>query len=241
MNNNVLLDIRDLEVYYGGIHALHAVSLHVNEGEIVSIVGANGAGKSTLLRTIAGDKEKTSGDIIFKGLQLPGMASKVVAKGVSLVPEGRRVFPKLTVKDNLMLGAYVRKDKVQIKKDLEEIIELFPRLGERISQYSGTLSGGEQQMLAVGRALMARPELLCLDEPTLGLAPIIIDELFSKLIRINRDRRQTILLVEQNAYIALETAHRAYVLDTGRILVEGTGKELLNDAFIKESYLGSSK
>lgn len=140
-----------------------------------------------------------------------------------------------------MLGAYVRKDKVQIKKDLEEIIELFPRLGERISQYSGTLSGGEQQMLAVGRALMARPELLCLDEPTLGLAPIIIDELFSKLIRINRDRRQTILLVEQNAYIALETAHRAYVLDTGRILVEGTGKELLNDAFIKESYLGSSK
>ena len=238
MNNELLLDVVDLEVYYGGIHALHTVSLHVNKGEIVSIVGANGAGKSTLMRTIAGDKERKSGDVIFNGQSMPQVSSKVVSKGISLVPEGRRVFPKLSVYDNLMLGAFVRNDKAAIREDMEEIFSLFPILHERQNQYSGTLSGGEQQMLAVGRAMMSRPTLLCLDEPSLGLAPIIIDELFEKIEQINTERGQTILLVEQNAYLALEMAHRAYVLDTGRILTEGVGSEMLNDPFIQKTYLG---
>lgn len=241
MSTNTFLKIEDLEVYYGGIHALHKVSLEIEEGEIVCIIGSNGAGKSTLLRTIAGDKEKASGRIIFRGKELPSRSHQVVAQGISLVPEGRRIFANLSVKENLMVGAYSRKDKVAIKKDFEETLELFPRLKERIGQMGGTLSGGEQQMLAVGRAIMARPKLLCLDEPSLGLAPIVVDELFDKIKKINKEFNQTILLVEQNAFIALETAQRAYILNTGRITMEGNTSELINNSEIQESYLGLSR
>ena len=236
--NETMLNVENLEVYYGGIHALHDISLHVKTGEIVAIIGANGAGKSTLLKSIAGDKKRESGLLTFLGEPLETKAHRVVNQGISLVPEGRRLFPKLTVEENLMLGAYLRKDKAEIKEDIEDVVRLFPRLGERIKQYAGTLSGGEQQMVAVGRALMARPKLLCLDEPSLGLAPNIQDEMFDKLNELNKKRNQTILLVEQNAYIALEYADRAYVIDVGRIIREGTGQELLNDTFIQKSYLG---
>ena len=232
MNSKSFLKIDNLEVYYGGIHALHSVSLEINEGEIVSIIGSNGAGKSTLLRTIAGEKQKKSGTITFIGEDLPNTSAKAVAKGISLVPEGRRIFPNLTVKENLMIGSYLRKDKSEIKADFEEILELFPILKERLAQYGGTLSGGEQQMLAIGRALMARPKLLCFDEPSLGLAPIIIDELF------NQESNQTILLVEQNVFIALEVSHRSYILNTGLITHEGNSSDMMNLPDIQESYLG---
>ena len=238
MSNKDFLKIENLEVYYGGIHALHSVFLEINEGEIVSIIGSNGAGKSTLLRTIAGEKQKESGTITFIGDDLPNTSAKTVAKGISLVPEGRQIFPNLTVKENLMIGAYLRNDKSEIKADFEEIMELFPILKERLTQYGGTLSGGEQQMLAIGRALMARPKLLCFDEPSLGLAPIIIDELFDTIKRINKESNQTILLVEQNVFIALEVSHRAYILNTGRITHEGNSAEMMNLPDIQESYLG---
>ena len=238
MNNNSFLKIDNLEVYYGGIHALHSVSLEVNEGEIVSIIGSNGAGKSTLLRTIAGEKQKKSGTIIFNGEELPNTSAKAVAKGISLVPEGRRIFPNLTVKENLMIGSYLRRDKYKIKMDLEEILEIFPILKERFVQLGGTLSGGEQQMLAIGRALMAKPKLLCFDEPSLGLAPIVVDELFDIIKKINKESNQTILLVEQNVFIALEVSHRAYILNTGRITHQGNSSELINMPEIQESYLG---
>ena len=235
------LEVNALEVYYGGIHALHNVSLHIDEGEIVSIIGANGAGKSTLLRSIAGAKDVKSGIIRFQGNPLPPTGHETVAKGISLVPEGRRIFPNLTVRENLMVGAYNRKDmKVAMTEDLDEVLTLFPKLKERINQMGGTMSGGEQQMLAIGRALMARPKLLCMDEPSLGLAPIIIDELFEKIVSLNKERKQTILVVEQNAFLALDVAHRAYILNTGRIVREGTGSELLNDAVVQENYLGMS-
>lgn len=236
---SVLLDVNSLEVYYGGIHALHGVSLRIHEGEIVSIIGANGAGKSTLLRTIAGDKEAKSGTISFQGERLPNASHAVVSRGISLVPEGRRIFSNLTVKENLKVGAYSRKDgKDSIAEDFEEVLELFPRLRERIHQMSGTLSGGEQQMLAVGRALMARPRLLLLDEPSLGLAPIIIDELFEKIQQLNRLRNQAILIVEQNAFLALEVSKRVYVLKTGQIVREGLACELADDPSIQQEYLG---
>lgn len=236
---STLLNVQDLDVYYGGIHALHSVSLHIDDGEIVSIIGANGAGKSTLLRTIAGDKQAKSGSIQFNGEALPTSSHAVVAKGVSLVPEGRRIFPNLSVRENLNVGAYSRKDgRAAIAKDFDEVLELFPRLKERINQMSGTLSGGEQQMLAVGRALMARPKLLCMDEPSLGLAPIVIDELFEKIQQLNRERGQTILIVEQNAFLALEVSTRAYVLKTGQIVKEGIANQLLNDPSIQQEYLG---
>lgn len=238
MSKQVLLDVKDVDVYYGGIHALHSVSLQINEGEIVSIIGSNGAGKSTLLRTIAGEKDKKSGEITFNGLALPNRSCDAVKRGISLVPEGRRIFFNLTVRENLIIGSYLRKDKSLIHEDFETVLQLFPRLKERLGQLSGTLSGGEQQMLAVGRALMARPKLLCLDEPSLGLAPIIIEEMFEKIVQINKATQQTILLVEQNAFLALEIAHRAYILKTGDIIMEGRGSELLNDSTIKASYLG---
>ncbi|MDL2327224.1 ABC transporter ATP-binding protein [Ruminococcaceae bacterium OttesenSCG-928-A11] len=236
-----MLEVQDIEVYYGGIHALHSVSLHIDEGEIVSIIGSNGAGKSTLMRTIAGEKAFKSGSIRFGGAPLPGKSHEAVKQGISLVPEGRRVFANLSVRENLLIGSYPRKSQERAaaqKADLEEIITLFPRLGERLKQRAGTLSGGEQQMLAVGRALMAKPKLLCLDEPSLGLAPIVIDEMFEKIVQINKTMEQTILLVEQNAFIALEVAHRAYVLKTGEMVQEGPGKELLRDPNIQASYLG---
>ena len=192
-----LLDVQNIDVYYGGIHALHGVSMHVNAGEIVSIIGANGAGKSTTMRTIVGEKKVTSGEIWFNGAPLPRHEHEVVRSGISLVPEGRRIFSGLTVRENLMVGTWPRKgDKAGAAQDLEEVLTLFPRLRERIRQTAGTLSGGEQQMLAVGRALMSRPKLLCLDEPSLGLAPIVIDEMFGRIVEINKKRGQTILLVE---------------------------------------------
>ena len=233
------LDVDSINVYYGGIHALQDVSIHIDEAEIVSVVGANGAGKSTLLRSIAGDKEIKSGTISFCGEKLPSTSYETVTRGISLVPEGRRIFPNLTVKENLMVSMFNRKDsKEVIEKDFEEVMTLFPRLRERLKQKGGTLSGGEQQMLAIGRALMARPKLLCMDEPSLGLAPIIIDELFDKIVQLNKERGQTILIVEQNAFLALEVAHRAYVIKTGQVTREGTGEELLNDPTIQQEYLG---
>lgn len=233
------LEIENLEVYYGGIHALHDVSLHVDQGEIVSIIGANGAGKSTLMRSIAGDKEVKSGTKRFCGQILPKTSHETVQRGISLVPEGRRIFPGLTVQENLTLGAYSRKNyKTALTEDLTEVLDLFPRLKERFHQPGGTLSGGEQQMLAVGRALMARPKLLCMDEPSLGLAPVIVDDLFDKIIQLNQERGQTILIVEQNAFLALEVANRAYILNTGTITREGSGSELLHDPAVQENYLG---
>lgn len=233
------LDVDSINVYYGGIHALQDVSIHIDEGEIVSVVGANGAGKSTLLRSIAGDKEIKSGTISFCGEKLPSTSYETVTRGISLVPEGRRIFPNLTVKENLMVSMFNRKDSKEVmEKDFEEVMTLFPRLRERLKQKGGTLSGGEQQMLAIGRALMARPKLLCMDEPSLGLAPIIIDELFDKIVQLNKERGQTILIVEQNAFLALEVAHRAYVIKTGQVTREGTGEELLNDPTIQQEYLG---
>ena len=237
-----LLDVQNIDVYYGGIHALHGVSMHVNAGEIVSIIGANGAGKSTTMRTIVGEKKVTSGEIWFNGAPLPRHEHEVVRSGISLVPEGRRIFSGLTVRENLMVGTWPRKgDKAGAAQDLEEVLTLFPRLRERIRQTAGTLSGGEQQMLAVGRALMSRPKLLCLDEPSLGLAPIVIDEMFGRIVEINKKRGQTILLVKQNAFLALEVADRAYVIKTGEIVMEGTGEQLLNDPSVQESYLGISE
>ena len=234
-----MLDVENLQVYYGGIHALQGVSMHIEAGEIVAVIGSNGAGKSTLMRTIAADKDYKGGSIRFMGEPLPAKSHLAVAKGISLVPEGRRIFPNLTVKENLLLGAYLQKSQESIRKDMEEVMELFPRLQERIGQLAGTLSGGEQQMLAIGRALMAKPKLLCLDEPSLGLAPIIINEVFNKIRQINREFGQTILLVEQNAYLALEVSDRAYVMKTGNINREGRSKDLLNDPAIQEDYLGA--
>ena len=233
-----LIDIQDLHVFYGGIHALHGVSIHVDRGEIVSVIGANGAGKSTLMRTIAGAKEYKSGKIILDGAVLPGQAHKVVRAGVSLVPEGRRIFAPLTVRENLMLGAYIKNNAEEIHQNLSFVENLFPVLKERDQQIAGTLSGGEQQMLAVGRALMANPRLLLLDEPSLGLAPIVVETLFRAIAQLNKEKGLSILLVEQNAAIALEFSNRSYVLETGAIRLEGSGKELLEDPRIKASYLG---
>lgn len=236
---NKILDIKNLRSYYGGICALDGVSLHINEGEITSIIGSNGAGKSTLMKVIAGDKPIDSGDVIFQGEPLPKAVHQVVAKGISLVPEGRRIFASLSVKENLILGTCPHKNFRKAMDDsLEEVLELFPILKKRLNQSGGTLSGGEQQMLAIGRAMMAKPRLLCLDEPSLGLAPIVIDEVFDKILQLNREFGLTVLLVEQNAYLALDVSHRAYVLKTGRISLEGTGEELANNESVQEEYLG---
>ncbi len=235
---SALLDVHDLSVYYGGIRALNQVSLHVDKGEIVAVIGANGAGKSTLMKTIAAVKSFSSGAITFKGQSLMKDTHKVVTSGITLVPEGRRIFAPLSVRENLLVGAYTRSNRQDIEKNMEEVFALFPRLKERINQRGGTLSGGEQQMLAVGRALMSQPELLMLDEPSLGLAPIVIDAMFETIVRLNRELGLTILLVEQNASLALEMCHRAYVLKTGEIVMEGTGRELLEDPRVRASYLG---
>ena len=236
--NDILLSVRDLNVFYGGIQALHGISLDIRQGEIISIIGANGAGKSTLLKTIAGDKEIGSGSIEFDGRPLPGRIHQFSQQGICLVPEGRKIFVNLTVRDNLMVGAYAVKQRSVIPERLEEVYSLFPRLKEREKQMGGTLSGGEQQMLAVGRAMMASPKLMMLDEPSLGLAPIIIDEMFDKFKQINKKHGTTMIIVEQNAQLALETAHRGYVLNVGKIQMEGEGQALLDDPRIQEAYLG---
>jgi branched-chain amino acid transport system ATP-binding protein len=232
-----VLVIRDLHVYYGAIHALKGLDIEVNLGEVVSIIGSNGAGKSTLLRTISGLVRARSGCITFEGESLTGVpAHVVVQKGIVQSPEGRRIFTNMTVAENLRLGAFCRQDS-EIAADMEQAMNLFPRLRERIKQNAGTLSGGEQQMLAIGRALMARPRVLLLDEPSLGLAPNLVMEIFSIIERINKEGT-TVLLVEQNAHRALALAHRAYVLETGSIVLSDTGSALLSNPAVREAYLG---
>lgn len=235
-----VLSVRDLSVSYGAIKALHGVSMDVYEGEIVCVIGANGAGKSTLLNAVMGMVRPESGEISLEGKPLARKSYQVVAQGVSLVPEGRKIFAPLTVDENLTIGAFPRKDKLQVKKDLEWVYALFPRLKERKGQYAGTLSGGEQQMLSIGRALMSRPRVLLLDEPSLGLAPILIREIFKELARINREG-VTVLLVEQNARQALMLSHRGYVLQTGRIVMHGPSTDLLSNPDVKAAYLGKLK
>ena len=235
-----MLSIKDLYVNYGGINALRGISLDVPDGKIVTLIGANGAGKSTTLRTISGLVKARSGSIDWNGTELNGKTiDSIVKSGIAMVPEGRRVFADLTVLENLKIGAYLRKDKAQIEKDIEWIYTLFPRLKERSWQYAGTLSGGEQQMLAVGRALMSKPKLLMMDEPSLGLAPLVVQDIFS-IIRTINNEGVTVLLVEQNANMALKVADLAYVLETGAITMTGTGAELLADPKVREAYLGKS-
>ena len=236
-----MLKVENLVVSYGGIEALKGISLNVPEGKIITLIGANGAGKSTLLRTIIGLVKPESGKIFYNEKEITALNSqKIVTTGITLVPEGRRVFSNLTVLENLKIGAYMRNDKAEIEKDIEWIYSLFPRLKERNWQLAGTLSGGEQQMLAVGRALMCRPKLIMMDEPSLGLAPLVIKDIFRIIQEINA-KGMTILLIEQNANMALKIADWAYVLETGRITMEGTGKELLENPQIREAYLGKKK
>ena len=233
-----MLEIRNLSVHYGGIHALQGIDIDVEEGRIVTLIGANGAGKSTTLRSIVGLVKTSGGSVVWNGKALTGLATKdIVSQGIVLVPEGRRIFPNLTVEENLQLGAYARNDKAGIALDKEKVFVLFPRLKERIRQKGGTLSGGEQQMLAVARALMTKPKLLMMDEPSLGLAPLVVKMIFEIIRAINKEGT-TVLLIEQNAKAALEVADHGYVLETGRIILQGKGKELLADDRVRKAYLG---
>jgi branched-chain amino acid transport system ATP-binding protein len=233
-----MLNVSDLRTCYGKIEALKGISITVNEGEIVTLIGANGAGKSTTLKTLSGQLSPTSGTVEFEGEKISGLPThKVTQKGIIQVPEGRRIFSRMTVLENLEMGAYLRSDKDGIKADLEHVFELFPRLKERLVQKGGTLSGGEQQMLAMGRALMAQPRLLMLDEPSMGLAPVVVETIFEIIQKLNEDGI-TILLVEQNANLALSIADRGYVLETGELKLTGTGKELLANEDVRKAYLG---
>lgn len=233
-----LLEVKDISVFYGVIQALKGISLEVNEGEIVALIGANGAGKSTTMQSIMGLIHPRSGEIYYDGVRIDKMsAHQVVKMGMTEVPEGRHIFQELTVLENIMLGAYTIKDREQKKKDLEKVFSLFPRLLERKNQVAGTLSGGEQQMLAISRALMSKPKLLLLDEPSMGLSPILVDEVFD-IIKEIHNQGTTILLVEQNAEKALQIADKAYVLETGNITLTGTGKELRNNELVIKAYLG---
>lgn len=233
-----MLELRNVNTFYGNIQALRDVNIRINEGEIVTLIGANGAGKSTTLMTICGGTPPRSGEVLFRGHPIHTLRpNKIVALGISQVPEGRLIFPDLTVQENLDLGAFLRNDTDNIKKDLDYIFDLFPILAQRRAQTGGTLSGGEQQMLAVGRAMMAKPRLLLLDEPSLGLAPLVIKEIFDMIDKI-RDMGTTILLVEQNARVALRHSDRAYVLETGRIVLSDTAQALLNSDMVRKAYLG---
>lgn len=243
-----MLEIKDLHVHYGGIHAVQGVSMRIPQGRIVTLIGANGAGKSSVIRSISGLVKDTEGEVLFtpaardgsepRTEQLLGKSPEdIIRRGISVSPEGRRILPHLTVEENLMLGAYIRNDKEGIAQDIDWGYNLFPRLRERSWQKGGTLSGGEQQMLAVGRALMSRPDMIMLDEPSLGLAPLLVKEIFNIIRRINEDG-MTVLLVEQNAFAALSVAHYAYILEVGRVVLEGTGQELLENPKVKEAYLG---
>jgi len=235
---NMLLEVKDIKVHYGKVEAVSQVSLQVAEGEIVALLGSNGAGKSTTLKTISGLKRPTFGEIWCSGARIDnGEPDDIVRKGIGHVPEGRRVFPLMTVEDNLLMGAYSRKDREGVKKDLENIYKSFPRLGERKKQRAGSMSGGEQQILAISRALMCKPKLLMLDEPSIGLSPIMVDQI-SVVIKDIHQQGISVLLVEQNATMALRLADRGYVIETGHIVLQGTGKELLNDAGVKKAYLG---
>lgn len=234
-----ILEIKDLKVNYGVVPALKGINIYVDEGEVVALIGPNGAGKTTTLHAISGITKIADGNIIYSGKDIVKVPSyKVVKEGISQVPEGRGIFPDLTVEDNIKLGAYLRKDKEGIIKDMEWVYGLFPRLNERKNQLGGTLSGGEQQMLAIARALMSKPKILLLDEPSMGLAPIIVEEIFKIIKRINRDFNTTILIVEQNAQMALAVANRAYVIEVGEIVQEGLAAELREDDSIKKAYLG---
>ena len=234
----MLLELQDITLLYGRIQALHGISLTVGEGEIVALIGANGAGKSTTMRAISGLRPVAEGSIRFEGQDITKLRADLrVVRGVSQSPEGRGIFPGMTVRENLEMGAYTRRNRAEINQDMERAFSLFPRLREREKQVGGTLSGGEQQMLAVGRALMSRPKLLLLDEPSMGLAPMLIQQIFDIVVEINQ-QGTTVLLVEQNAQQALSRAHRAYVLETGRIVKSGTGTELLHDPAVQDAYLG---
>lgn len=234
-----MLKVRDLHVYYGGIHALKGISLDAPQGQIVTLIGANGAGKSSTLRAISGLIKNKQGSISYGDQDITTMDPvEIVKNGIVMSPEGRRIFPHLSVEENLYLGAYSRNDKDGIERDKQWVFDLFPRLRERQNQKGGTLSGGEQQMLAVARALMSAPEVIMLDEPSLGLAPLLVNDVFKIIRLINEEQGKTVLLVEQNAFAALKVAHYAYVLETGSIVLQGTGEELLNDKRVIEAYLG---
>ena len=233
-----MLRIENLVCRYGKVEAVKGISLQIEKGQLVALIGANGAGKSTILRTISGLLRAKTGDIVFEGNSIAAVpAEDIVRKGISQVPEGRRIFANMTVEENLELGAYIRSDKKGIRKDIDKVFERFSRLGERRTQIAGTLSGGEQQMLAIGRGLMSQPRLLLLDEPSMGLAPLLVKEIFSIIKEINAGGT-TILLVEQNAHMALSIAHKAYVLETGRITLSGTAKELSESEAVRKAYLG---
>lgn len=236
-----MLEIKNLHVSYGGIKALRGIDITVPDGKIVTLIGANGAGKSTMLRTISGLVKAESGSITLDGREILGLSiNKICAEGIALSPEGRRVFSDLTVEENIKIGAYLRKNKSEIKNDMDWVYSLFPRLKERSWQFAGTLSGGEQQMLAVARALMSKPKVLMLDEPSLGLAPLIVQQIFEIIRQINKDG-VTVLLIEQNANMALKVADYGYVLETGSIVLEGSGEELLSNESVREAYLGKKK
>ncbi len=234
----MLLDVRDLDVYYGAIHALQGISFHMEPGEIVTLIGANGAGKSTTLRTISGLIRPRRGTVTFKSQEISRTAAeRIVRLGINHVPEGRKIFAPLTVLENLEMGAYTRDDPAEIRQSMERVFQTFPRLKERLTQLGGTLSGGEQQMLAIGRAMMAKPSLLLLDEPSMGLAPVVVEKIAEIIQEINA-RGTSILLVEQNAHMALTIAHRGYVMETGRIVLEGSADKLLHDPQVRQAYLG---
>ena len=234
-----MLDFKDVELYYDHVYALKGVSLSVNQGETVALIGANGAGKSSILRAITGLAKPVKGSVTFEGERVDGAdPSDIVKRGIAMVPEGRRVFPFMSVKDNLMMGAFTRNDKADIQITLDSILTRFPRLKERYSQAAGTLSGGEQQMMVIGRALMAKPKLLLLDEPSLGIAPKLVQDIARSIVAINRDEGVSVLLVEQNSRMALSISHRAYAMATGNVVIEGVSKELLHDDRIKAAYLG---
>ena len=235
-----MLEIKDIHTYYGNIHALKGISLTVKEGEVVTLIGSNGAGKTTTLRTIQGLLRPREGTVLFEGKPLESLSTEAIVRlGISQSPEGRLIFPRMTVQENLEMGAYLRNDTLGIKSDMEKALNLFPRLRERISQKGGTLSGGEQQMLAIGRALMSRPRLLLLDEPSMGLAPMLVSQIFAIIRDINA-QGTTILLVEQNARMALSVAHRGYVIQTGEVVVAGTATDLQSNETVRKAYLGES-
>lgn len=234
-----MLEFSDVELYYDQVYALKGVSIDLEKGETVALIGANGAGKSSILRAITGLAKVRSGSVHFEGRQIDGTnPADIVASGIAMVPEGRRVFPYMTVKDNLLMGAFTRSDKAGVKETLDSVLQRFPRLKERFRQSAGTLSGGEQQMMVIGRALMAKPRLLLMDEPSLGIAPKLVQDIARSIVAINRDEGVSVLLVEQNSRMALSISNRAYALTTGKVVIEGNSKELLNDPRIKAAYLG---
>ncbi|WP_366871609.1 ABC transporter ATP-binding protein [uncultured Ruegeria sp.] len=234
-----MLDFKDVELYYDHVYALKGVSIDLEQGETVALIGANGAGKSSILRAITGLAKIKSGSVAFEGEQIAGTnPAEIVSKGIAMVPEGRRVFPYMSVKDNLLMGAFTRSDKADVQRTLDSVLERFPRLKERYSQSAGTLSGGEQQMMVIGRALMAKPRLLLLDEPSLGIAPKLVQDIARSIVAINRDEGVSVLLVEQNSRMALSISHRAYALTTGNVVISGNSKELLTDPRFKAAYLG---